>query len=59
MKKIGTVIRWALTVLLLCGVYTETGKWTTLTFFFAFMGFEILGPLVVDTRTRLGMKKVL
>ena len=32
MKKT-TVIRWIFTVALLCGVWTETGIWTTLCLF--------------------------
>ena len=46
---VGVVARWALTVALLYGVYTETGPWTTLAlgFFFVFSELPALGDWLV------------
>ena len=41
MKIITTVIRWILSLLLLYGVYTETGKWTVLVLFLMFAALEL------------------
>jgi len=39
-SKIKIVVRWILSLLLLWGVYSETGVWTTLTLFLIVLTFE-------------------
>jgi hypothetical protein len=41
MNKTTFIVRIILTILLLYGVYTETGFWTALSLFLIFTGFEI------------------
>jgi len=38
-------IRWVLTLMMLYGIYTETGPWTTLAFFLIFVAIEIQSAL--------------
>lgn len=35
------IVRWALSILLLFGVYSETGKWTTIVVALIFLGTEL------------------
>ena len=42
MKKISVAIRFTLTLLLTYGVYTETGKWTAISFLLIFTAIEII-----------------
>lgn len=39
-KKLQVVIRLLLSLLLIYGVFTETGKWTALTLFLVFIALE-------------------
>ena len=41
MKVIPVIFRWVIGVALLCGVYTETGVFTTIVLFLVFIGSEI------------------
>ena len=58
MKKIPLIIRTILTLLLLCGVYTETGKWTTISLFLIFLAIEIYGYLIEKMRVKLMIKEI-
>lgn len=44
--------RMILTILLLYGVYTETGKWTTLSLFLIFIAIEILMYLQLNEKEK-------
>ena len=46
MNKIQKIIRYALTLLIIYGAYTETGMWTALSLFLIFMSMEIHGYLM-------------
>ena len=46
MKNIQKFIRYALTLLLIYGVYIEAGKWTASTLFLIFVGMETQGYLI-------------
>ena len=43
MKWIQRIVRWILLVLLLWGIFTETGVWTVFAFGLILVSFEILG----------------
>lgn len=42
MKTIQPLVRYALTLLLCWGVYTETGKWTALSTFLVSVSLEVM-----------------
>ena len=46
MKKIPIIIRIILTLLMIYGAYTETGKWTASILFLIFIAIEINGHLI-------------
>ena len=48
-KVIGFIVRWAITVLVLIGVWRETGTWTVI----AFLLIAVQSELVVKTLTRM------
>lgn len=45
-KKDAKYVRYFLTLLLVYGVYTETGKWTALSFLLVFVAIEVTSYLV-------------
>lgn len=58
MKKIPIIIRIILTLLLIYGVYLETGIWTTLSLFLIFVGMEAQGYLTEKLRANLSIKNI-
>lgn len=53
MKLLSKVVRWVLSLLLLWGIYTETGLWTTTGFFLLILGLEIGAFMLGNLRKRL------
>ena len=47
LKRIPTIIRWLLTLLILYGAYTETGIWTTLALFLWAVSSELNSMAIV------------
>lgn len=58
MRKIPIISRIILTLLLIYGVYTETGMWTALSLFLVFVGIEIQGYLIGKLKLNLSIKNI-
>ena len=58
MKKIPIIIRIILTLLLVYGIYTETGIWTALSLFLVFVGMEVQAYLTGKLRSYLSIKNI-
>jgi len=54
-KKCQGIIRFVLTLALVYGAYTETGKWTALSFLLVFIAIELICSTItlVSRRTRI------